>query len=301
MRGERELNRASWRRVVRLIGLVIIVVIAAMLIPAASAPRTSEHYVALGDSRAAGPSTLRFLNDSCGRTAASYPRLISEWLQPEFFLFAACSGAKVENIIDTPQETRSGGGRPLQIDSVTSETTLITISIGGNDVRWYDIARRCFTREEGDDRECRNDPETRLAAMESLRPLRPRLDRLLGELRARAPQALIFLASHGGTVGDGGCWPEVPASDEDAAFIAQYQDDMNDIIRAAARYAGVNYVDLAAHSVGHDACQPRHRKWYEGNVTTSTSLSMHPNNNGNAAFAEIFKEEIKKEFRRRVR
>ncbi|MBB3039109.1 SGNH/GDSL hydrolase family protein [Hoyosella altamirensis] len=281
--------------------LTVVLLVALAAIPAASSPRSSEHYVALGDSRAAGPSTLRFLNDGCGRTAASYPRLIEEWLQPEFFNFAACSGARVEHILDNPQESRSGDARPLQVDAVTDETTLITISIGGNDVRWYDIARACFTKEEGADRECRNDPETRLAAMESLRPLRPRLDRLLGTLQERAPKAKIFLAGHGGTVGDHGCFPVVPTSDEDAQFIAEYQDKMNEIIRAAARYAGVTYVDLAKASVGHDACQPQGVKWYEGNVTTSTSLTMHPNNTGNRAFAKLFEDEIKREFRKRVR
>lgn len=257
--------------------------------------------MALGDSRAAGPSTLRFLNDSCGRTAASYPRLLEEWLQPEFFTFAACSGAKVENILDTPQETRDGSELPLQIDAVNAETTLITISIGGNDVQWYKIARACFTDEEGGDRKCRDDPETRIAAMESLQPLRPRLDRLFGTLKQRAPKALIFIASHGGTVGNHGCHPVIPASDEDAQFIAEYQTAMNRIIRAAAAQAGVTYVDLATASVGHDACQPRGVKWYEGAVTTSTSLSMHPNNTGNRAFARLFQGEIKEEFRKRIR
>ncbi|WP_149361470.1 SGNH/GDSL hydrolase family protein [Lolliginicoccus suaedae] len=288
------------RRVISAIGLLLVLGLALVAMPGASAPRTSEHYVALGDSRAAGPSTLQFLNDSCGRTAESYPRLLSEWLRPEFFTFAACSGATVEDILDMPQETRSGP-KPLQLDAVTPETTLITISIGGNDVRWYDIARRCFTKDEGGDRECRNDPETRIAAMESLRPLRPRLDRLLGTLQERAPKALIFLASHGGTVGNRGCWPSVPASDADARFIADYQDRMNAIIKAAADHAGITYVDLASRSVGHDACQPKPLKWYEGNVTTSTSLSMHPNNTGNAGFSRIFQGYIKEEFRKRVR
>lgn len=289
------------RRLRRSLLLAALLLVAFTATPGASSPRSSEHYVALGDSRAAGPSTLRFLNDGCGRTAASYPRLLEEWLQPEFFTFAACSGAKIENMIDIPQEARDGSARPLQIDAVTPETTLITISIGGNDVRWYDIARACFTKESNEDRNCRSNPETRLAAMESLQPLRPRLDRLLGTLQARAPKALIFLAGHGGTVGDEGCFPVIPASDEDAKFIAEYQDEMNKIIRAAAKYAGVTYVDLAAASVGHDACQPRGVKWYEGNVTTSTSLSMHPNNTGNRAFSRLFQKEIKEEFRKRIR
>jgi lysophospholipase L1-like esterase len=255
-------------------------------------PAGGIEYVALGDSRAAGPSTLRWLNDGwCGRTSTSYPFLIAQTLDVAEFKNASCSGAIVANILDIPQQT-GGTVEPPQIDAVTRQTNLITISIGGNDVRWYNIARRCYTRTPGGDRRCRDNEGLQAHADWTLLRLRPRLDALLTALKDRAPRAEIFIASHGGVVGYRGCWPIVPMSYWDARWMRGYFDRMNEVIREAAVNSGVNYVDLATPSQGHDACKPRGVKWYEGQVTTSSAAAMHPNPDGMKAFADLFVKEV---------
>jgi lysophospholipase L1-like esterase len=250
------------------------------------------NYVALGDSRAAGPAALRWLNDGwCARTASSYPQLLAKELDVADFTNASCSGAIVANILDTPQKT-GGPLQPPQIDAVNRQTNLITISIGGNDVRWYNIARKCYTRSPAGDARCRDNEELRAHADWTLERLRPRLDALFRALRKKAPRAEIFIASHGGVVGYRGCWPIVPMSYWDARWVREYFDRMNEVIRDAAMSGGANYVDITTPSEGHDACKPRGVKWYEGQVTTSSAAAMHPNDDGMRAFTEIFLTEI---------
>lgn len=254
------------------------------------------NYVALGDSRAAGPAALRWLNEGpCARTSGSYPILLAAALQVANFDNASCSGAVVANILDTPQKAGGGQLQPLQIDAVNLETNLVTVSIGGNDVRWYNILRKCYTDTAQDDARCRDNEELNTLADLNLTKLRPRLDALFDQLHRKAPRAEVFIASHGGMLGYTGCWPILPVSYWDLHWMRGFFTRMNAIIKAAAERAGATYVDTAAASVGHDVCRPRGQKWYEGQVTTSSAASMHPNDDGMRAIAEIFLTDILKD------
>ncbi|WP_052060761.1 hypothetical protein [Rhodococcoides fascians] len=53
------------------------------------------HYVALGDSRAAGPAWLSYAGgDGCGRSDAAYPAMIASALHPVSFASVACTGRR---------------------------------------------------------------------------------------------------------------------------------------------------------------------------------------------------------------
>src|ERR1700761_6873986 len=100
-------------------------------------------YVAFGDSYAAGIGTGTTQGDGCRQGEFSYPKqLLAATAPGAEFQNLACSGATLKNIYE--------GGEHSQIDSWDSTNSdVATISIGGNDVGFYDILTACIIRVGG--------------------------------------------------------------------------------------------------------------------------------------------------------
>src|SRR5689334_13094633 len=97
-------------------------------IPANAA--TAVHYVALGDSYSSGVGAGS-TSGSCSQTSNAYPSLWAAANSPASFTFAACSGATTSDVISS------------QLSSLNSSTTLVSITIGGNDVGFSSIMETC--------------------------------------------------------------------------------------------------------------------------------------------------------------
>jgi lysophospholipase L1-like esterase len=99
-------------------------------------------YVALGDSYSAGEGLRPFQPGSpggCDRSPYAYPLLLtlSKDVQIDF---RACSGAVTSDI-----DLGITGGYPAQIDLLPQpDVSLVTISVGGNDVIFSDVVKACF-------------------------------------------------------------------------------------------------------------------------------------------------------------
>ena len=93
----------------------------------ANVPPGSQ-YVAMGSSYAAG----FFIQPqepgagACGRSLLDYPHLVAAKLRLSLN-DVSCGGAVTANALDTPQ-----GSAPPQIDAVTPNTRLVTMTIGGS-------------------------------------------------------------------------------------------------------------------------------------------------------------------------
>src|SRR6201999_4580920 len=87
-------------------------------IPAQAA--SAVHYVALGDSYSSGVGAGS-TSGSCSQSPNAYPALWAKANAPASFTFAACSGATTTDVINT------------QLSSLSAATTLVSITIGGND------------------------------------------------------------------------------------------------------------------------------------------------------------------------
>src|SRR5262245_44003247 len=121
-------------------------------------PKASGRYVALGDSYSAGEGLAPFEagtedvedgGDRCHRSAdMAYPLLLRfvDTYQTER-VFRACSGANVENVFDVVQD-HSGvvNHLGLQVGAgiAGDDVTLVTISVGGNDVDFAKVLSFCF-------------------------------------------------------------------------------------------------------------------------------------------------------------
>jgi len=112
--------------------------VALVLAALAAAPATARglpegsRYVALGSSYAAGPGVGDKVPDTparCSRSSLSYSRVLARQLKLDL-VDASCGGATTANVLAPWKEL------PAQIDSLTPDTRLVTITVGGNDVRF---------------------------------------------------------------------------------------------------------------------------------------------------------------------
>lgn len=239
-------------------------------------------YVALGDSRAAGPSLdAAARTGGCQRSDLGYPGLVAQGAGAASYLNLSCTGARTEHVTTTPQPT-SAGPVPPQLERMPADTTLVTLSIGGNDIAWPTIISPCYTTTPGGDAGCRNDPAVTDRAMSALAGLGPKVWSTLVAIRAKAPTARVVLVGHGGIVGDHGCWPNLPVSDADAVWAKGFFGMMNGVLATAAVTAGVEFVDVTTGVEGHDACAAPGQRWFEGREAGPSSSPLHPNAAGMA-------------------
>ncbi|GAB2654669.1 SGNH/GDSL hydrolase family protein [Prescottella soli] len=268
---------------------VVATVAAVSLVPpatASAAPANSKvRYVALGDSRAAGPSLDRIAQtNGCKRSDLGYPNLVARGVDAASFLNLSCSGARTENVTNTPQQT-STGAVPPQIDRMPSDTTLVTVSIGGNDIRWPTLISRCYASGPGGDAGCRTNPAFIRDAVVALADIGPKVWSTLVAIRVKAPAARIVLVGHGGIFGDRGCWPNLPISDADAVWVNGFFAMFNGVLATAAATSGAEFVDVATTSHGHDACAAPDQRWFEGRQAGPSASPLHPNAAGMAHMA----------------
>ncbi|MBM7504034.1 SGNH/GDSL hydrolase family protein [Agromyces aurantiacus] len=111
----------------RIIGSTVAALVALVGVVGAAAPVAAEppapvaRYVALGDSYAAGQGAAAPL-DACLRSSAAYPVLLDAEPRTNLLRFAACSGADIADVAAT------------QLSQVNRGTTLVTLTVGGNDL-----------------------------------------------------------------------------------------------------------------------------------------------------------------------
>lgn len=94
-------------------------------------------YTAFGDSYAAGIGTGKTSTWGCRQGRFSYPDFIASTVEDIDFQNLACSGATVQSLLS--------GGAYSQVDAWTNPTAadIATISIGGNDIGFYNILTAC--------------------------------------------------------------------------------------------------------------------------------------------------------------
>ena len=93
-------------------------------------------YVALGSSYAAGPGIPTQSGGVCTRSSHNYANLVAAKLKLSL-VDVSCSGATTANVLTTSQGTNS------QIDAVTSDTSLVTFTVGGNDIGYTATSLSC--------------------------------------------------------------------------------------------------------------------------------------------------------------
>lgn len=230
----------------------------ALVTPAQAAP---GKYVALGDSYASGLGAGSYgSSGSCKRSAYAYPQLWANALRPSAFSFAACSGAVTSNVLNS------------QISSVTADTALVTISIGGNDAGFADVMTDCNL---GSDSTCvsRNNEAQNFART----TLPGRLDSVYSAIRNRAPSARVIVVGYPRIYQlSGSC--SIGLSETKRRAINTSSDVLQQVISGRAAAFGFTFLNGQAAFAGHEICASGTR-WINS-LTWPIEESYHPNRNG---------------------
>src|SRR3954470_10756447 len=97
-----------------------------------TATALADNYVALGDSYSSGTGTRDYsLNSGCQRGPYAYPALIKADRPNTNLTFVACSGAKTGDVLAN------------QVQSLSTSTNIVTITIGGNDAGFSSVITKC--------------------------------------------------------------------------------------------------------------------------------------------------------------
>ncbi|MFE9105425.1 SGNH/GDSL hydrolase family protein [Actinomadura geliboluensis] len=272
-----------------MVGALVLAGTALVASPAHAAPLAEGpvEYVALGDSMASGPLIPNITGPiGCGRSTHNYAHELAAALGANL-RDVTCSGAKSRHMTEPQSTSVAGvdtGTVPPQFDALTASTTLVTLTIGGNDVGLVGVAEDCVNLDPTAT-PCKGEFETEVA--QRTQELGPRLSAVLDGIRARSPKARIVVTGYGLYIKPNGCWPVQPVLPTDANFLQGAVNAMNGVIRDQANAHGATYIDLVTPSAGHDACQSATKRWVEGYVPLNPAAPLHPNARGEAAYAAI--------------
>lgn len=229
----------------------------ATLAMAAPAQAASVNYVALGDSYSSGVGAGGESGD-CLQSANAYSALWASANSPASYTTVACSGATTDDVNGS------------QLSALSSSTTLVSITIGGNDVGFANIMTTCAL--QGTDA-C-------VAAVDSAedtaRNAMPgKLDTTYDNIRAHAPNAHVVVLSYPVfyELGTSGC---IGLSETSRAKIDEGINLLDDITRdAAGRHGNFSYADVRSIWVGHQLCSGG-TKWLHSLNFADITESYHP-------------------------
>ncbi|MER7752207.1 SGNH/GDSL hydrolase family protein [Kitasatospora sp. NPDC097643] len=221
------------------------------LFTASSANAAGVNYVALGDSYSAGVGAGSYLSDSgsCKRSSNAYPYLWKNAHAPSSFTFVACSGARTGDILNS------------QISALNSGTTLVSISVGGNDAGFASTMKTCVLESESSCLSAVN------AAENYARNTLPgQLDQVYAAIRAKAPNAHVVVLGYPHLYKIGGsCIFGI--GDTKRAAINGAADTLDDVIAKRVANAGFTFGDVRSIFTEHEIC---------GSLTTWLNSTTFP-------------------------
>ncbi|MGH3794902.1 MAG: SGNH/GDSL hydrolase family protein [Pseudonocardiaceae bacterium] len=254
--------------------------------------RGTGHYVALGDSFAAGPFIPMQRDDplGCARSTRNYPALVATGLGVGQYVDVTCSAATTVDMT-IAQKIPLGSNAP-QFDALRADTNLVTVSISGNDIGFGDMALTCgrlsFTDPLGNPCQRQATAGGSDVYAERIIAAAPRVAKVLQGVRERSPHATVLLVGYLRMLPQTGwCWPVVPVSRGDVPYLNGIEQQLTKMLATQAKENGATFVDVYGASMGHDSCQPPAEKWVEGLVPTAPAFPWHPNENGMRAVADL--------------
>ena len=277
---------------------------------------TSGEYVALGDSYSSGEGAWDYeegtdfddrndlwpFNDDeedhnrCHRSENAYSQVIAG--DNEFAggsSFVACSGATTE---DLDNENDQNTGEDPQLDALSDETSLITMTMGGNDLGFADVVKDCIINGEGGVSfvdTCQEKHEDRI--QDELPTLMDELVDYYERLKAEAPNSRIIIIGYPPLFD-----PNVGDSlgnllfEEDMLWMNEKAEQLNAMLAEAAEEAGVEFIDpsdaFAGHGIGSDDPWLNDLDIGGPGFSVADPSSFHPNAAGHAAIAELVQQQL---------
>jgi lysophospholipase L1-like esterase len=231
--------------------------ITATSIPAQAVP--AVHYVALGDSYSAGVGAGS-TSGSCGQSPNAYPARWAKASAPASFTFAACSGATTSDVISS------------QLSSLSSSTTLVSLTIGGNDVGFSSVMETCVLHSTST---CENAVSAGEKTANATLP--GQLDKTLADIRADAPNAKVVVLDYPDFY-DLSASLCIGLSGADHQALDNGINDLDGVIKAAAAANGDTFADVRTRFSGHELCDGA--GWLNSVDLFDIDSSYHPTATG---------------------
>jgi hypothetical protein len=252
----------------RLIRLVFVAffVTAVGLGTAIPAAATSVNYVAMGDSYSSGVGAGgTYSGGSCDRSTKAYPALWASAHSPASFLSVACSGATTSTVLAS------------QVPSLAATTSLVSITVGGNDVGFSSIMTTCVLQGTSS---CVSAIQNAENIATSVLP--GRLDNLFGAIRIAAPSASVVVLDYP-VFYQLGVWYCIGLSSTSRAKLDEGINLLDGVLQSAASRAGVRFkfADVRNAFVGHQLCSGS--AWLHSLDLFDISESYHPTATGQAS------------------
>ncbi len=266
-----------------LLALAMLAVLAAFASAAGAA-----NYVALGDSYAAGPIIPNQIAPlGCLKSDHNYAHLAAPTIGLPL-RDPSCSGATTADMTN-PQSTELGTNPP-QLDSLDAETTRVSLTIGGNDIGFTEIALSCVTVNPFST-PCKDkyDSGGKDQIAERIAATAPKVAAVLQGIHTRSPAAKVFVVDYAAIFPETGfgCWPQMPMGFGDVPYLRAKEKELNAMLATQAAANGATLVDWYKASIGHDACKGSSTRWVEPVVPTNPAAPVHPNLAGMTGAAGI--------------
>lgn len=216
------------------------------------------NYVALGDSYSSGVGAGSYTSESgsCQRSTKAYPALWAAAYKPTSYRSVACSGATTSSVINS------------QLSALTSSTTLVSISVGGNDVGFSSIMTACVLYGTNECVAAVN------AAKQKAQTVLPgQLDNTYNRIRSRAPSARVVVLSYPVFYQLGTFCVGLSATSRKA--INDGINLVDEVIKQAAARHGFVFADVRSAFVGHQLCSYG-EKWLHALNYLNLGVSYHP-------------------------
>lgn len=232
---------------------------------APASAQTSVHYVALGDSYSSGVGAGSYISSSgsCDRSTNAYSQLWANANGPASYVSVACSGATTSSVISS------------QLSALSSSTTLVSITIGGNDVGFSSTMETCVL---GSTSRCVSAVNAGDAEIASQLP--GELNNVLGDIAHNAPQARVIVLDYPELYDLSRSSTCIGLSTTDRTDLNQAADQLDSAVQAAAGRFGDTFVDVKANFAGHSICDSS--PWLHSVNILDLTESYHPTAAGQA-------------------
>ena len=238
--------------------------VGAVLAFAAPAQAASVDYVALGDSYSSGVGAGSYIDasGSCQRSTKAYSALWAAANSPSSYTSVACSGATTDDV------------NADQLSALSANTSLVSITIGGNDIGFADIMTTCALQGTDACVAAAQEAEDEISST-----LPGKLDTTYAGISQHAPNARVVVLDYPvfyqlGTT----C---IGLSEKSHAKIDEGINLLDDTLKAAAQRHGFAFADVRDIFVGHQICSGD--KWLHALNWANIGVSYHPTATGQSS------------------
>jgi lysophospholipase L1-like esterase len=179
--------------------------------------------------------------------------------------------------------TSPEGPNAPQIEAVTPDTSLVTFTVGGNDIGYIATAFACGTRGA----DCTVNPAQLASALSTLEIS---LTTVVSAIRSRAPEARIVLVTYPRLVPPSTC-PALGYTTQGAQVVGSMGQDLEQVFVEVAKSTHVLLADPYVLGGTHGPCAPTSERWVAGHTVT-VGFPYHPTILGHQEMANLTEQAL---------